>query len=77
VLGILSLLTEQFGVSHPDGVLIDVRLTHAQLAAAVGANRTTITRVLGELRAAGKLSSKGAGRQERFVLRERIELSHH
>lgn len=77
VLGILSLLAEQFGVSHPDGVLIDVRLTHAQLAAAVGANRTTITRVLGELRAAGKLSSKGAGRQERFVLRERIELSHH
>lgn len=77
VVGILSLLAEQFGVLHPDGVLVDVRLTHAQLAAAVGATRTTITRVLGELRAAGKLSSEGAGREERFVLREKVDLAHH
>lgn len=77
VLGILSLLAEQFGAPHPDGILIDLRLTHAQLAAAVGATRTTITRVLGELRAAGKLGSQGSGRGERLVLRERIELSHH
>jgi len=76
VLGILSLLAEQFGIPHPDGTLIDLRLTHAQLAAAVGATRTTITRVLGELRAAGKLSSEGNGRGERFVLRERGELAH-
>ena len=77
VLGILSLLAEQFGISHPNGTLIDLRLTHAQLAVAVGATRTTITRVLGELRAAGKLSADGSGRAERFVLRKGVELSHH
>lgn len=77
VLGILSLLAEQFGTPHPDGILIDLRLTHAQLAVAVGATRTTITRVLGELRAAGKLSADGSGRAERFVLRKGVELSHH
>jgi len=77
MLGILSLLAEQFGVPHPDGTLIDLRLTHAQLAAAVGATRTTITRILGELRAAGKLSSQGSGRGERFVLCREVELAHH
>ncbi len=77
VLGILSLLAEQFGVPHPQGTLINLRLTHAQLAAAIGATRTTITRVLGELRAAGKLSSEGSGRGERFVLPKAIEHNHH
>jgi len=76
VLGILLLLAEQFGVPHPQGTLIDVRLTHAQLAAAVGATRTTITRVVGELRAAGKLDSEGSGRNERFVLREKVKRTH-
>jgi CRP-like cAMP-binding protein len=77
VLGILSLLAEQFGAPHSDGIVIDLRLTHAQLAAAVGATRTTITRVLGELRAAGKLSADGSGRAERFVLCRETELAHH
>jgi hypothetical protein len=77
VLGILSLLAEQFGVLHPDGTLIDLRLTHAQLATTVGATRTTITRVLGELRAAGKLSSDGIGQGERFILCQGVKPAHH
>lgn len=77
VLGILSLLAEQFGAPHPDGIVIDMRLTHAQLAAAVGSTRTTITRVLGELHATGKLRANGSGRAERFVLRTKVELAHH
>jgi hypothetical protein len=31
---------------------------------------------VGELRAAGKLDSEGSGRNERFVLREKVKRTH-
>ncbi len=76
VLGILSLLAEEFGLEHPQGTLVDLRLTHAQLAAAVGATRTTITRVLGELRMLDKIAIDGHGHKERFILRESKKACH-
>ena len=69
VLGLLGLLAEEFGTPRDEGILIDVRITHAQLAAAVGATRTTITRILGELRARGALTTIGTDAGERFCLR--------
>jgi CRP-like cAMP-binding protein len=68
LLGILSVLAEQFGKPQPDGVLIDVRITHQQLAAAIGANRTTVTRLLSELRRRAVLTTSGHGHNERFCL---------
>jgi CRP-like cAMP-binding protein len=76
LLGLLSLLAEQFGQPQPQGMLIDVRITHAQLAAAAGATRTTITRALGDLRGRGLLTTVGAGEAERFCLHE-PEGAHH
>lgn len=76
VLGLLSLLAEQFGKPQAEGVLIDLRLTHAQLASATGATRTTITRTLGDLRARGLLTTRGSGEGERFLLRQRETGSH-
>jgi CRP-like cAMP-binding protein len=76
ILGILSLLAEQFGRTHPQGMLVDVRITHAQLATTVGATRSTVTRVLGDLRTRGLLSTLGSGERERFCLR-RWEASDH
>ncbi|NJO81373.1 MAG: Crp/Fnr family transcriptional regulator [Blastochloris sp.] len=68
ILGLLGLLAEQFGVPHGNGVLIDVRLTHAQLATAIGATRSTVTRLLGELRLCGVLMTQGKREHERFCL---------
>ncbi len=68
VTGILSLLAEQFGVNTPEGRLVDVRITHIQLALAVGATRTTITRTLGDLRRQGVLSLVQTSDGERFCL---------
>lgn len=68
LLGIIELLGEQFGRPHEAGTLVDVRITHAQLAAAIGATRTTVTRLLGDLRARGLLSVSGSGPHERFCL---------
>jgi CRP-like cAMP-binding protein len=72
MMGILSLLAEQFGTPCQDGTLIDVRLTHARLASAVGANRSTVTRVLGELSEQGKIKFYGTGNSGRIILCENM-----
>jgi hypothetical protein len=68
VTGILSLLAEQFGTDTPDGRLVDVRITHTQLALAVGATRATITRTLGDLRRQGVLTVIATLDGERYCL---------
>jgi CRP-like cAMP-binding protein len=76
VLGILSLLSEQFGMTTPEGQIVDVRITHTQLATAVGATRATITRTLGDLRHQNKLSIINTADGERFCLLQ-WEPGHH
>lgn len=76
VLGILSLLAEQFGVTTPEGQVVDVRITHSQLASAVGATRATITRTIGDLRYQNKLSIVTTTDGERFCLLQ-WEHGHH
>jgi CRP-like cAMP-binding protein len=68
LLGILSLLAEQFGRPASRGVLIEVRITQSQLASAVGATRTTVSRLLGGLRRRGLLIAVRSGRGERYCL---------
>lgn len=78
ILGILGLLAEQFGSPCEQGILINVRITHSNLAVAVGATRTTITRVLGELRVSGKLISLETDNGDCFCLcGEHTHLHHH
>jgi hypothetical protein len=68
IVSVLTMLAEQFGVLHPHGLLIDVRITHAQLATAVGATRSTVTRLLSDLRTRGNLMTVGSGENERYCL---------
>jgi hypothetical protein len=77
VLGLLGLLSEQFGLASKQGVLIDVRMTHGQLAAAVGATRTSITRVLSELRAQGRVSTVNKDGEDLFCLVEQPDRHSH
>jgi CRP-like cAMP-binding protein len=70
VLGTLSLLAEQFGRRTSRGTLLEVRITHIQLSSAVGATRTTITRLLGQLRRQGVLAVVPAEGGGRFCLRD-------
>lgn len=77
IMGLLALLAEQFGEAHASGHLVNVRITHAQLAAAVGATRTTITRTLGNLRTRGELVQVGKGEAERFCLTAAPAHSYH
>jgi CRP-like cAMP-binding protein len=68
LLGILSLLAGQFGRPARQGVEIEVGITHHQLASAVGATRSTVTRLLGRLRRRGLLIAVRHGRGERYCL---------
>ena len=68
VLGVLGVLADAFGRPGTDGVVIDLRITHQDLASAVGATRSTVTRLLGELRRRQELDVVGHGAGERFRL---------
>lgn len=68
LLGILQWLGEQFGRRVPGGTLIEIRVTHAQLAAAIGATRATVTRILGDLRRRQTVSTRSTAKGERLVL---------
>jgi CRP-like cAMP-binding protein len=78
IMGILSLLAEQFGTPAGEaaGTVVDVRITHTQLASAVGATRTTVTRTLGNLRKQGLLSLISTADGERYCLMQ-WEHGHH
>jgi CRP-like cAMP-binding protein len=68
LLGLLKLLTNSFGVHHPNGTLVDLNLTHEQLAAAVGTNRATMSRHTAALRRRGELSTVKVAGRRRFLL---------
>jgi hypothetical protein len=70
IVGLLSLLADQFGRRYANALVIDVRLTHGQLAAATGTTRATVTRVLGALKRRGLAWTAGAGPAQRFCLRD-------
>jgi CRP-like cAMP-binding protein len=42
-------LADRWGTVHPDGVRVDIQLTHATLAEMIAATRPTVTKALGEL----------------------------
>jgi CRP-like cAMP-binding protein len=58
----LLLLAEEIGQPHATGTRLNIKLTHQQIANAIGTTRVTVTRLLGQLRDEGWLSIE-AGRQ--------------
>ena len=52
---LLILIAREFGQVEPDGVHIMLRLTHHQLATAIGTTRVTVTRLLKDFRDEGWL----------------------
>ncbi|MBR8828121.1 MAG: global nitrogen regulator NtcA [Gomphosphaeria aponina SAG 52.96 = DSM 107014] len=46
----LLILCRDFGVPTPEGVRIDLKLSHQAIAEAIGSTRVTVTRLLGDLR---------------------------
>lgn len=59
VLHELAALAHDFGAPHPDGVVIDLPLSQADLAEMVVGSRAKVNRCLSALRAAGQVSMAG------------------
>ena len=55
---LLLLIAQDFGQVEPCGVRIPVRLTHHQLATAIGTTRVTVTRLLKDFKEEGWLQTK-------------------
>lgn len=71
VCGMLLALAEHFAVRTADGLLIDVNLTHATLAAMVGVGRPFLTMTLSRLERSGHLASV----RRRIVIRDAAGLA--
>jgi CRP-like cAMP-binding protein len=55
VRGFLELLSSEYGHPCEDGLRLNLRLTHQEVASALGTTRVTVTRVIGALREEGWL----------------------
>lgn len=64
-------LADEFGTAHPDGTLINLRLTHNDLAALIASTRETVSAVLADFRKKGLLACA----DHRFVLCNRDRLA--
>jgi CRP-like cAMP-binding protein len=55
VRGFLELLSQEYGQPCDQGLRLNLRLTHQEVASALGTTRVTVTRVIGNLREEGWL----------------------
>lgn len=67
VLTVLTALARDFGRPHPDGLRIELRITHADLASAAVGSRANVTRAMEDLRAAGDVAVE----QHRLIVTHR------
>ncbi|WP_245375682.1 Crp/Fnr family transcriptional regulator [Paenibacillus eucommiae] len=65
ILKIVTRLSDQYGVATAEGILIDVKLTHQQIANMVGTVRESVTKVLLELQEEDIIEV----RQKRIILK--------
>jgi len=77
LLGVLQVIAGKFSHKTEDGVVLDIKITHEQLATAIGATRTTVTRLLGNLRRAGKLGTAKTPNGEFIRLAAGMQLHAH
>jgi CRP-like cAMP-binding protein len=66
---LLLLIAHEFGHVEPGGVRVPVRLTHHQLATAIGTTRVTVTRLLKEFKTEGWLQT-----QNRYLIMQLEQL---
>lgn len=73
LIGFLSFLAQEYGKQTPQGIRIEVQLTHHQIADAICTTRVTITRLLGILR---KASLIRIGQDRYFYVMDELANNH-
>ncbi|MCT7950947.1 Crp/Fnr family transcriptional regulator [Ancylothrix sp. C2] len=64
---LLLLLKQEMGQPVSDGTLLNIRLTHQDIAGAIGTSRVTITRLMGQLKQQGLI---GFDSKRKIILKE-------
>lgn len=64
-------LAGEYGKPSPEGTVIDINLTHQDIASLVSASRVMVTNVLGDLKQDGAITTKG----HQFILINRDKLT--
>lgn len=64
-------LAGEYGKPSPEGTIIDINLTHQDIASLVNASRVMVTNVLGDLKQEGAITTRG----HQFVLLSREKLT--
>jgi len=77
LLGIIQVLSHKFGIPHPRGTLLEIKLTHDLLASAIGANRTTVTRIIGNLKRQGDIAVEKTQQHGELILLPGYQLHRH
>ena len=75
--GILQVIGARFAKQTDQGMVFQIKLTHEQLACAIGATRTTVTRLLGALREKGALETVKNSMGEFLALTADLEQCSH
>jgi CRP-like cAMP-binding protein len=73
LIGFLSFLAQEHGKQTPQGVRIEVQMTHQQIADAICTTRVTITRLLGVLRKASLIK---IGQDRCFYVMDELASNH-
>ena len=60
-------LSVQSGVETPEGIIIDIKLTHQELANLVGSSRITITKIINELKNENIIESS---KDKKFIIKD-------
>ncbi|MEH7239416.1 Crp/Fnr family transcriptional regulator [Bacillus sp. JJ1562] len=68
VLGLFNWYANQFGTKTNNGILINIRITHQQIALFVGSTRPTITRIINKMSRLNILKRVNVNEQERYLL---------
>jgi len=58
-LGLLQWLAKQFGQLTPQGIWLNLHLTHQDFADAIGSSRITVTRLMNQFEREGKIKRQG------------------
>ena len=56
LMSLLEWLSQRFGKDVPQGRLVQLRLTHQEIAETIGTSRVTVTRLLSELEQSGRIA---------------------
>ncbi|HEY9688132.1 MAG TPA: Crp/Fnr family transcriptional regulator [Coleofasciculaceae cyanobacterium] len=56
---LLGRLAKEFGTAHPEGTLVNIKLTHQEIGNLINASRQTVSECLGDLKQQGKIKTEG------------------